>query len=90
MLHIADPSYASRAGLAISSALQLSGSFQWGVRQSAEVESQVSLANTNILNYYYYFNVPALICIVLTAYFWPYLKTLMYSQYTRAYSKQIL
>ncbi|GBN27964.1 hypothetical protein AVEN_105623-1 [Araneus ventricosus] len=35
-----NPSYASRAGLAIASALQLSGSFQWGVRQSAEVESQ--------------------------------------------------
>ncbi|GIY89244.1 hypothetical protein CEXT_676372 [Caerostris extrusa] len=37
-----DPSYASRAGLAIASALQLSGSFQWGVRQSAEVESQMT------------------------------------------------
>lgn len=29
-------------GLAISSALALSGSFQWGVRQSAEVESQMT------------------------------------------------
>ncbi|XP_054723461.1 ATP-binding cassette sub-family C member 4-like isoform X2 [Uloborus diversus] len=37
-----DPSYASKAGLAIASALQLSGSFQWGVRQSAEVESQMT------------------------------------------------
>ena len=42
LIFFLDPSYASKAGLAIASALQLSGSFQWGVRQSAEVESQVS------------------------------------------------
>ena len=29
-------------GLAISSAMMLSGMFQWGVRQSAEVESQMT------------------------------------------------
>lgn len=29
-------------GLAISSAMMLSGMFQWGVRQSAEVENQMT------------------------------------------------
>ncbi len=32
----------SAAGLAISSALMLTGSFQWGVRQSTEVENQMT------------------------------------------------
>ena len=32
----------SQAGLAISSAMMLSGAFQWGVRQSAEVENQMT------------------------------------------------
>ena len=32
----------SDAGLAISSAMMLTGSFQWGVRQSAEVENQMT------------------------------------------------
>lgn len=32
----------SQLGLAISSALSLSGSFQWGVRQSTEMESQIT------------------------------------------------
>lgn len=32
----------SQLGLAISSALSLSGSFQWGVRQSTEMESQMT------------------------------------------------
>lgn len=33
---------ASEAGLAISSAMALTGMFQWGVRQSAEVENQMT------------------------------------------------
>ena len=32
----------SEAGLAISSAMALTGMFQWGVRQSAEVENQMT------------------------------------------------
>lgn len=32
----------SQLGLAVSSALSLSGSFQWGVRQSTEMESQIT------------------------------------------------
>ena len=32
----------SEAGLAISSAMMLAGSFQWGIRQSTEVENQMT------------------------------------------------
>lgn len=32
----------SEAGLAISSAMALTGMFQWGVRQSAETENQMT------------------------------------------------
>nr|WEU39104.1 NIES ABC protein [Daphnia magna] len=39
---LALPMTGSEAGLAISSAMALTGMFQWGVRQSAEVENQMT------------------------------------------------
>lgn len=41
-------------GLALSYAITLTGMFQWGVRQSAEIENMVRTFTSTILRYFHY------------------------------------